>query len=169
MKKNRILLSALLAVALLLVACSTSQLAVALNVASLATEVAASTIQGAAGLPPALPAYLDAVTTALSTAATDLQSGTITPVQIAQVSDALLAAVVPSLPATVPAIVRTALGAVAAGVGAFLAILQTQGVAPQTATSGGSYQFRLTFRDRGLVAQSVGYLHQARAELGLAK
>ena len=171
MKTKRILLSTVLVLAVLLAACSTSQIAVALNVASMATSVAASTIQGVSGLEPGVQTqivnYLGAVTTALGTAATDMQAGAISVAQAGAIADALLAAVVPSLPSTVPVIVRTALGAVAAGVGAFLAILQTQGVTPKTATSGGSYQFRLTFRDRGLVAQSVGYLRQARADLGL--
>ena len=113
---------------LLLIACSTSQIVLALNGASIAVTVASTTVANTQGIDAAtksqITTYLNATAAGLSMAATDLNSGTLTAQQIAQIQAALVAAVVPSLSPSTPPVVVAAITAVSAGVSAFLNLLQ---------------------------------------------
>jgi hypothetical protein len=108
------------------VACTNSEIVNALNDASIALDVlatAAATV--ATPLPPVLQAdlanYMGVAAQALSTAATDMASGSLTPAEIAQIVATLVKDVAPSLPANAPAWLATDLTAAANDVAAFIA------------------------------------------------
>ena len=169
--RGAVVLAVLLCLAL--VGCSTSQVAVALNVASVAANVASSVISASAMDPATkarVVAYLSATVAALTTAAQDLQAGPITPTQTAQIVAALTAAVVPALPASVSASDHSVILAVVSGVGALVAALQALIPAPALtasrsgpAVSPASYQ--PTYRDRQLARDSLAQLTAAAARL----
>lgn len=157
-------------ICLMAIGCTTSQISVALNVASLATNVAASTIAGVA-LDPVVKSevtfYLTTVSNTLNEAATDLQAGQLTGAEIAKISSTLVQTIVPKLPATVPTVVKIALEAVAAGVGAFVALLNPLPKSAATLSKDATvYKFKLSFRDRQLVRDSLVQLKQAKVLLG---
>ena len=164
-------LAAALALLLALVACTTSNVATTLQIASAACNLASSEISGL-NIPAAdkatIVATLNAATQGLTMAATDMQSGQITAAQAVQIAAALLPVVQTNLPASTPAIVKTVISAIAA----FLNEIKT--AAPQpTATAAGpramattvTYTIPLTRGDRGLISQSLKDLATAQAAL----
>jgi len=162
--------AAVLASCVLMVGCTVSQIAASVNVAAMATDIAAQAVAAdsaiSAPLRSQLAGYLTAMSEALDTAATDLESGTLTGPEIAAITSALLAAVAPSLPAGTPQAVRIAIVAVVAAVDAVLAVLGTGGVTAKSANgTGGSYQFRTTYQDRTALRAAHAYLRDARAQL----
>lgn len=164
MRLLAILLCAVLSI--LAVACTTSQITVALNVAALAVSVANSTVSGIsmdAATKAQVTGYLGAVGTALTSAAKYMKSGTITAAQIAEISSSLTAAVVPVLPGGIPSNVKTALQAVASGVSSFLVLLEssqgTYSMAPAGRSSPtGTYKLRLTHKDKRIINDSLRLL-----------
>ncbi len=157
---------------LALVACSTSQVVVALNVASVCVGVASTAIAGVPGLDDALQTeiaiYLNAVSTALAAAASDLKSGTITARQVAGIVATLTSTVAPALPDSVPATVRTAVAAVSAAVEKFVATLSSQPTkvaANRAASPAQALAVRLSRHDKALLDESLVHLAEAEAAL----
>jgi hypothetical protein len=170
MRSHRVLIFVVL-LCVLLVACSTSRMVIALNVASLCVSAASTAIASVSELDTTLQSeivtYLNAVSTALSTAATNLKSGTLTVLQIASITAALNAAVVPALPDAVPASVKTTLVAVSVAVEKFIELLASQTTVALTAPAARVTIVRISLsgRDRELLNESLASLAQADATL----
>ena len=170
MKKRKILLAVM---CLALIACTTSQIILTLNVASMAISAAPAVLGGISNIPPAtmadIKAGLSAAATALSAAATDLDSGAITPVEIAAISTQLVTALTQlnAVQQGLPPTARAAIQAVIAGVDAFMALWQRQG-ANLMATTGGptSYKMHLSWKDKRDLGSCKTQLQQALAAVG---
>lgn len=160
---------------LALVACAVSEISVALNVAAMAVNVASTAIGGISGIPPAtladITAGLSAADTALTTAAKDLNSGSITPSQIAAITSALANSLLQlkSVSGALPSAAKIAIEAVVAGVDAFLELWQGQQTAAAQAKVSGSYKVHLTWKDRRNVSESLKLLAQAQTNLASIK
>lgn len=160
MKKAIVLL-----MCLCLIGCSTSQVSVTLEAASLAVNVAASVVQQTV-VDPVLKSqivgYLTIVSSGLASAGVDLQNGTLTGAELAKIIATLTNAAVPLLPDSVPNAVKVALMAVAGAVGAFLAIINPAGVVVAQNTS---YKFTLSRNDKKLVQKAMVELYESNVML----
>lgn len=169
---KRILGAFVLISCLCALACGTSEIIVSLNIAAAATSAASTTIASVNGIDSELQAqittYLGAISTGLTTAATDLRSGSITNTQIASIVTVLAATVSPALPDSVPESVKTTLTTVSPAVKSFVDLLQKQQTSTAMNNSSGKvtyYRVTLSRKDRSLVDESLQYLVQAHAAL----
>jgi hypothetical protein len=171
--KTKLMSALALILCLVLVACSTSQIAVSLNVAAFATSAASTTIANVTSIDSTLRSqiatYLSATSTALNSAARLMKGGTVTAADIASITATLSNAVLPALPDSVPAPVKTAVGAVTAAVQSFLSLLSQQQATSTASASrlGGLriYHLSLTHKDKSLIGDSLKYLTDADAAL----
>jgi len=168
-KTLKSLLAVTLLLTVILVGCTTSRITIALNVAALATSTGSTTVASVSSLDPStrsqITGYLSAVTTALTAAANDLKSGTITGPRIASISADLAAAVVPNLPDSVPTNVKTALTSVSTAVRTFVSLLEAENTRSLSARSVKPVQLKLSYRDRAIVGDSLQLLEQSRKTL----
>lgn len=152
---------------LLLSACATSKIVVSLNISALAVSAASTTIAGVqsmdSGIRTQVVTYLSAISTALTSAAAELKTGSITAVKVTAISAALSAAVVPVLPDSVPGSVKTSVTAVTTAVQLFLSLLSTQ--SELVGASNSPVEIRLSYKDRRMVNNSLNLLKEANAEL----
>jgi len=169
MKTKLLKFSALFAI-LCLVACTVNEISVALDVAAMAVEVASGTIGSVTSIPPAtaadIVAGLNAADTALTTAARDLQSGSISAEQIASISEALAAAVLQlnSVSNSLPPIAKVAIEAVISGVQAFLTLWEGEKANLKVAGLG-PYRVHLTWQDKRNIEAGLKSLQNARDNL----
>jgi D-ribose pyranose/furanose isomerase RbsD len=172
---TNIRMTALLCVLLLMAGCTTTQVSTTLNVASSTVNDASSALAGwdCSSVPAVcsektqIVASLNALAAALSTAGTDLNSGTITSTEIASISATLSQNLITNFPAVIPTNIKAILLAVSAGVQAFIVVLQTTntGLKIRNVKEATSVTFKLTWEDHRKVNQAIGWLGQAKKTL----